>query len=560
VPLDPVYPRGSLMAMIDNSQLAVLLTQPSLLQSLNRPDLQSLFLDDDNLYVSESSANLTSVTNPENLAYVIYTSGSTGKPKGVMVPHRGLVNYLSWAMREYAVADGCGAPVHSPIAFDLTITSLFTPLFAGQGIHLVPLQRDVEALAEVLKNGQDFSLLKLTPSHLQALSATLAPADVAGRSRALVIGGEALTMESLAWWRQHAPATRLINEYGPTETVVGCCFYEVRPEDSSSGATPIGRPIANTRLYVLDETLAPVKAGVTGELYIGGDGVARGYLNRPDLTAERFICDPFSNQPAARLYKTGDLVRQRPDGNLEFLGRLDDQVKVRGYRIELGEIELALAQHEKVRESAVIAFEDASGDKRLVAYVVSEGAQPLRIEELRTYLKDKVPDYMVPSAFVRLDALPVTVNGKVDRKAFPAPSRERPALERGFAAARTPAEKLLTRIWAEVLKLERVGINDNFFDLGGDSILGTQILARATKAGLRVTAKQLFQFQTVARWAEAININNEAKSTEVKLHRSLVVNDGSSPSSPPGTRLNQNDVNKVLAQINQTGGGTSHGN
>ncbi|MDX6614895.1 MAG: hypothetical protein QOD75_4081 [Blastocatellia bacterium] len=551
VPLDPAYPREQLAYMIADSGIAVLLTQQQLQQTLPRPNVTSLCLDDHNLLVDESSENPVQTSTPENLAYVIYTSGSTGKPKGVMIPHRGLVNYLSWAIKEYDVANGSGAPVHSSIAFDLSITSLFTPLLTGQSIQLVSPDGGVEDLIQVFAEAGNFSLLKLTPTHLQALGATLKPAELSDKTRALVIGGEALTMEALASWRRHAPGTRLINEYGPTETVVGCCVYEVGVEDASQGPTPIGRPIANTRLYVLDENLQTTAPGVTGELYIGGDCVARGYLHRPDLTAERFLCDPFSEEPGARIYKTGDLVRQRADGNLEFLGRLDHQVKIRGYRIELGEIELALVECEDVRECAVLAREDVSGERRLVAYVVADAGQTLRVNKLRSYLKAKLPDYMMPSAFVMLEALPVTLNGKLDRHALPRPDRERPDLELGFAPPRNPVEKTLAHIWADVLKLQHVGIDDNFFDLGGDSILGTQILARATKAGLRVTPKQLFQFQTIAGLAAAIT---------PRIDDQLITRRASSLLAEPhaGARragLSQDDINKVLAQIKRDGGG-----
>lgn len=563
VPLDAVYPQELIRFMIDDAQLSILLTQQDLVPTINRAGMKFLCLDQSrNRLARESSENPGREVTPENLAYVIYTSGSTGKPKGVMIPHRGLVNYLSWAIREYDVGTGCGAPVHTSIAFDLTVTSLFNPLLVGQTVHLLPEERGVDALAHCLANERNFSLVKITPTHLQTLSATLLPAEAPGKTRALVIGGEALTMESLAFWRQHAPATRLINEYGPTETVVGCCVYEVGPEDLSSGGTPIGRPIANTRLYVLDERLEPVAIGAPGELYVGGDGVARGYLNRPELTAERFIPDPFSEEPGARLYKTGDLVRYRADGNIEFLGRLDDQVKIRGYRVELGEIEQALIQHHSLRECVAVAREDVPGDRRLVAYVVTTAGEPLRINKLRAFLQEKLPDYMVPSSFVVVDALPVTLNGKVDRKALPAPDRERPDLESSFTAARTPIEKTLAQIWADVLKLEHVGINDNFFDLGGDSILGTQILARATKAGLRMTPKQLFQYQTIAGLSRAMEPGAPAAgTTEMKLNRpDSAAEVRKVAASSHKTGLSQEDIDKVLAQINDASGGRPHVN
>ena len=296
----------------------------------------------------------------ENLAYVMYTSGSTGEPKGVMIPHRGLVNYLSWAIRAYAAADGSGAPVHTPLGFDLTITSLFSPLLVGRPVVVLPEEQGIDTLAATLRAGGDFNPVKITPAHLSLLSQRLPEEEAAGRARVMVIGGEALSWESLAFWQRHAPATRLINEYGPTETVVGCCVYEASRETGRSGAVPIGRPIANTRLYVLGRHGELVPVGVPGELYIGGDGVGRGYLNRPELTAARFVPDPFSGIAGARLYRTGDLVRYLPDGNLEFLGRIDHQVKIRGYRIELGEIEAVLGQHPGVRDIVVVAREEST--------------------------------------------------------------------------------------------------------------------------------------------------------------------------------------------------------
>src|SRR5438270_7681549 len=292
-----------------------------------------------------------------------------------MILHRGLVNYLSWCSSAYEAAVGTGSPVHSPLGFDLTVTSLFSPLLVGQRITLLAEEQGAEALATALRTAAHFSLVKLTPAHVQLLSQTLQPHEAAASARALVIGGEALLAEQLAFWRQHAPSTRLINEYGPTETVVGCCVYEVAPQDPASGAVPIGQPIANTQLYVLDTRLQLAPIGVVGELYIGGAGLARGYLKRPELTAERFVPHPWSAEPGARLYKTGDLARYRADGVLEFLGRLDHQVKVRGYRIELGEIEQALLEHPAVAECVVVAREDGLDNKKLVAYVVAASGE-----------------------------------------------------------------------------------------------------------------------------------------------------------------------------------------
>lgn len=504
VPMDPSYPSERLSFMLQDANVFVLLTQASLLDSLPSHNGPRLSLDSDwDIIAKEKTDNPRSRVTPGNLAYVIYTSGSTGQPKGVMIPHRGLVNYLSWCTEAYEVAKGCGAPVHSSISFDLTITSLFSPLMVGRTVFLVP--DGIDNLVEALLARDNYSLVKITPAHLRALAEMMPKDEVAGRVRALIIGGEALHMESLSFWRANAPATRLINEYGPTETVVGCSIYEVSANDATFGPVPIGHPVANTQLYVLDENLQPVEKGVSGELYVGGDGVGFGYLRRRELTDERFIPDPFSGNPRGRLYRTGDLARFNSEGVLEFLGRIDNQVKIKGFRIELDEVENILSQHNSVRECAVLAREDATGEKRLVAYVVCDETAVSDLEELRKFMKLKVPDYMVPSLFVQLESVPLTANGKIDRKALPAPERKANGCQQQSCTSKyTTVEQKLMKIWADVLKLEHVGLHDNFFDLGGDSILGTLILARAAQAGVKFSPRQLFQYQTIAELTNAI--------------------------------------------------------
>ncbi len=338
------------------------------------------------------------------------------------------------------------------------------------------------------------------------LGQQIMPGQAAGLSRSFVIGGENLLAETLELWRSAAPKTRLFNEYGPTETVVGCCVHEVTDADPHSGSVPIGRPIANTQLYILDEALKPLPPGTTGELYIGGVGVARGYLNRPELTAERFLTDPFSNAPGARLYKTGDLARYRADGTLEYLGRTDDQVKVRGYRIELGEIEATLAAHAKVQSCAVTAREDDPGHKQLVAYITSAGGDGASAEELRTFLKEELPDYMVPARFVFLDSLPLTINGKVDRKALPAPPARPAALANG-GMPRTETEKVIAAFWSELLHVDGIGIEDDFFDLGADSMTAVALVARLRDAfGCEPGLAVLFERPTIAGISELVDV------------------------------------------------------
>ena len=505
VPLDPAYPKERLAFMLSDSQVSVLLTQEKLLAGLPEQGAYAICLDTGWGVISqESEENLNSGVNPANLAYIIYTSGSTGKPKGTMIVHQGLVNYLSWCIKAYAVADGVGAPVHSSIGFDATITSLFSPLLVGQRVVFLPEKQEIEALSAVLCSQSNFSLVKITPAHLALLSELLPSKQAAGQTRALIIGGEALSKKSISFWQTHAPETRLVNEYGPTETVVGCCIYEVPTQTSLSGLVPIGRPIANTQLYILDQSLQPVPIGVAGELHIGGDGLARGYLNRTELTTQKFIPNPFSEDPAARLYKTGDLARYLPDGNIEFLGRIDNQVKIRGFRIELGEIEAVLRQNRAVQDAVVIDQEYDPGDKRLVAYVVPSQEQAPSTRELRRYLKQKLPDHMVPTAFVRLEALPLTPNDKVDRRALPMPDRIR-SVEETFAPPLTLFEEVLAGIWSEVLKLDSVGIHDNFFELGGHSLLAVHVLAQIEKTfGKNLPLSTLFQSPTIEQLANLL--------------------------------------------------------
>lgn len=503
VPMEPSYPKERLFFMLQDADIFVLLTQAHLLEKLPQHNGPRISLDTDwDIVAKERNDNPISRATPANLAYVIYTSGSTGQPKGVMIPHRGLVNYLNWACSAYEVAKGCGAPVHSSISFDLTITALFAPLMVGRSVFLVP--DGIENLVAALLARDNYSLVKITPAHLRAVAALMPEDEVAGRVRALIIGGEALTMESLSFWRTHAPSTRLINEYGPTETVVGCSIYEVAAYDVTFGPVPIGRPVANTRLYVLDEDLQPVEKGVTGELYIGGDGVGVGYLRRRGLTDERFIPDPFSGRTRDRLYRTGDLARFSVKGNLEYVGRIDSQVKIKGFRIELDEVEAVLNQYPGVRECAVLAREDATGERRLIAYVVGDAQKVTEPEDLKKFMQLKVPDYMIPSTFVGMKALPLTTNGKVDRKALPIPERKLNGSVQGAVAKYSMIQQTLMKTWCDVLKLDAVGLHDNFFDLGGDSILGTLILARANQAGVRISPRQLFEHQTIAELSAAV--------------------------------------------------------
>jgi amino acid adenylation domain-containing protein/non-ribosomal peptide synthase protein (TIGR01720 family) len=465
---------------------------------------------------------------PDTLAYVIFTSGSTGRPKGVMIPHRGAVNYLRYGAAAYMDADtaepgraaGAGAPVNTAMGFDATITSLFLPLVTGRAVHLLPETGEIEALAALLSGSRlsgsrlsgshDFSLVKLTPAHVEALNHLNPAAAYAGHARALIIGGEALTAAAVAPWLADAPATRLINEYGPTETVVGCAVHQVTAADLAGETMPIGRPIANTRLLVLDDDLRPLPHGAAGGLYIGGAGLARGYAGRPGLTAERFLPDPF--HPGARLYRTGDLARWREDGSLDYLGRLDDQVKIHGHRIEPGEIQAVLAAHPSVARAAVIARPGPAGALRLLAYAVPRSAEAADPAALLAHLSARLPHYMVPAQVMLLDDLPLTVNGKLDRRALPDPDRQ---AGQGVAAA-DPLEAALLDIWQGVLNRRDIGVTDDFFDLGGDSIMSLQVVARAARAGIRITARQIFDHPRIDRLARAARAA-EAAAAEAEM-------------------------------------------
>ncbi len=501
LPLDPRYPDARLQFLLEDADVGIVLTQEALHARLRplcvRRTLRSL---DSPAWNEYPGGDLRVSLSPQNLAYVIYTSGSTGKPKGAMISHDGVVNYVTDIARRFNVTEGAGAPINTPLSFDATVTSLLPPLLAGRPLTLLSEGREETAeLAAMLEQRAGYSLVKLTPAHLELLAELYPECAVDGSTRAFAIGGAALSARQLQLWRERAPGVRLVNHYGPTETVVGRATYEVSAATAKTGAIPIGRPISNTQLYVLDEQLEPAPIGVQGELFIAGEGLARGYLRRADLTAERFIANPFG-APGMRMYRTGDRVRYLADGNIEYLGREDRQVKVRGYRIELGEIESSLLSHPNVHKALVLVRQDAPGEPRLVAYVVGDRASAWNAAELRAHLQSLLPEHMLPSAYVRLDAFPLTINGKVDMRALPAPDAG--AIQRQeYVAPETELEKLLAGLWSNVLRLECVGVHDNFFELGGDSIQVIQIVARANAQGLRLGMKQFFACQTVAKLA-----------------------------------------------------------
>ena len=517
VPLDPSYPTERLSFMMQDSRIKILLTTSAdLAKTGSVTDVKVVRLDADWSYIGkEDRTNFDSAIRPQNLAYVIYTSGSTGKPKGVMVTHSGLANYLLWAAKEYGPEARHSALVHSSISFDLTITGLFTPLLLGGRVELLAEDAGIDGLLAALRGGESYGLVKITPAHLELLRYQNNPHQMAGKVGIFVIGGENLTAESLRFWREISPGTRLINEYGPTETVVGSSIYEVGADDPHVGSVPIGKPIDNTQLYVLDGEQRTLPAGIAGELYIGGAGVARGYLNLPELTEQRFLIDPFSEQPDARMYRTGDLVRRRESGIFEYLGRLDDQVKLRGYRIELGEVEAAIAEHPAIRQSAALVQTESSGHRRLVGYAVRRANHVVSRAQLREFLAQKLPDYMVPAAIVFLEALPLTSNGKINRGALPAPEKE---ISEGYQSITRPKDEIeskLATIFQKVLNVSTISTSTSFFDLEGDSLRMVQLLAEIEIAfGKYISMAALFDAPSVSALAQVLR-NGTSEPPEV---------------------------------------------
>ncbi|HEU4561307.1 MAG TPA: amino acid adenylation domain-containing protein, partial [Longimicrobium sp.] len=497
VPLDPEYPAERLVYMLQDSAPAVLLTQRSLSGQFDGSGVPIEVLDGDvSAWTAQPDSNPgRGALTPENLAYVIYTSGSTGQPKGVMNGHRGVINLLAWGERHWELTAGDAVLQRTSLSFDVSVRELFSPLVAGARLVLVRPggQREVDYLVEVIRR-REISTMVLTVSHMQAF---LDHPGLEGCSslRRIVLGGESIPVGMLAELQTRLPEARLYHEYGPTEATVTSTVRTCGAEGEAPGAS-IGGPISNTRVYLLDARGKPVPVGVAGELYVGGAGVARGYLGRPELTAERFVADSFGAEPGARLYRTGDLGRWLADGTIEFLGRVDTQVKVRGYRIELGEIEAVLRQAPGVTDCAVVARQDETGTPRLVAYVVGG----VEAGGLRDHLRRELPDYMVPAVYVPLERLPLTPSGKLDRKALPAP--EFASAEERYVAPRTPAEEVLAGIWAELLGRERVGVEESFFELGGHSLLATRVVSRVREVfGVELPLRALFEGPTVAELA-----------------------------------------------------------
>ena len=522
VPLDPAFPKDRLAFMLEDSRLKFLLTQKKLMGELPAHGGTTVFIEEEwNRIAQESMQDPPPNTRPENLAYILYTSGSTGKPKGVQVEHRSVVNFLTSMQREPGLTADDVLVAVTTLSFDIAGLELYLPLMVGARIVMVSrsVACDGEQLLATIKQS-GATVMQATPVTWRLLI----DAGWQNSELKVICGGEGLPRDLARQLVKRSPS--VWNLYGPTETTIWSSLYRV--EDEGNALVPIGRPIANTQMYILDSKLEPVPMGEMGELYIGGDGLARGYLNRPELTAEKFIAHPFA--AGKRLYRTGDLARYLGSGDIEFVGRIDQQVKIRGYRIELGEIEAVLEEQAGVRQAVVVAREGGGGEKRLVAYYVAEPGQEVSGRELRRALKEKLAEYMIPAGFVKLGALPLTANGKVDRKALPEPEWEQVEGGEGssYVEAEDELQRQLIKIWEGVLGRERIGIRDNFFELGGHSLLAVRVMNRVEQAcGKRVPVATLFQAPTVEQLAGLLRREGWAPSWS-----SLVTIQGSGTKPP----------------------------
>ncbi|ACC81529.1 hybrid non-ribosomal peptide synthetase/type I polyketide synthase [Nostoc punctiforme] len=558
VPLDPDYPQERLDYMFSDSQVSILLTAKKLVTQIPRHSAQLVYLDADwDVIATKSQQNLASEVKPENLAYVIYTSGSTGRPKGVMVPHRSLVNaYFGWE-QAYELRTKTSSHLQmANFSFDVFTGDLVRGLCSGAKLVLCPREwlLTPELLYKLMQE-EKVDCAEFVPAVIRNLIAYLEKTKQnLDFMRVLAVGSDSWYVKEYEEFQRFCGLeTRLINSYGVSEATIDSCYFEsTNVKLPVEALVPIGKPFPNVQIYILDSDLQPVPIGVLGELYIGGAGLAHGYLNRPDLTQERFIANPLSNEPTSRLYKTGDLARFLADGNIEFLGRIDNQVKIRGFRIELAEIEAVLRQYPTVSQTVAMAREDIPGDKRLIAYVVGNQESVPVISDLRRFLKEKLPEYMIPAAFMVLQTIPLTPNGKVNYRELPAPEISRAGLEASFIAPRNPIEEILAQIWVDVLGVKQVGIHDNFFELGGHSLIATQLISRIrTALKVELPLRSLFEASTVADLAERIALQQDAPHLNAPSLQS-VVRDGQLSLSFAQQRLwflNQLEPNSALYNI-----------
>ncbi|MFM0523279.1 amino acid adenylation domain-containing protein, partial [Caballeronia jiangsuensis] len=535
VPLDPAYPGERLSHILTDATPRLLLADAAGREALG--DIGSLTVLDPDASLDGSLSQDDPQTDvaSHHLAYVIYTSGSTGKPKGVAIEHRNAVNFLTWSHEAFTPEELSQTLFATSLNFDLSIYECFAPLTTGGTVHLV------DNVLALMRRPQEVSLINTVPS---AITSLLDAGASLASVRTINLAGEPLKLALMKRIFAETGIERLCNLYGPSETTTYSTWIQMHKGERLTET--IGKPIANTQIYLLDAQRRPVPLGTVGELYIGGAGVARGYLNRPELTAERFLDDPFV--PGARMYRTGDLARYRADGNIEFLGRNDHQVKIRGFRIELGEIEAHLTDHPAVREAVVIARarHEESQDQQLVAYVTL--TSDIDVSALREYLASHLPDYMVPSAFVVLDALPLTPNGKLDRRALPDPQADAFAL-RPFEAPQGATETALADLWAELLGLERVGRQDNFFALGGHSLLAVTLIERMRRVGLHASVRDLFA--TPVLCALAASLEHGAVTAEIVVPPNAITRDCTALTPPmlPLIALTQTDIDRIVAQV-----------
>ncbi|MGZ4113274.1 MAG: amino acid adenylation domain-containing protein, partial [Tumebacillaceae bacterium] len=509
VSLDPNYPEDRLAFMLEDTQVPVLITQSSLADRFTEQNATVLCLDTEwDTIATQSTAQVDAAVTPAHLSYILYTSGSTGKPKGVMMMHSVAVNMLLWQLETTVLKHGARTMQFASLNFDVSFQEIFTTLASGGNLMIVEedVRRDPVRLLRFLDEEAVERIFLPFVAFQQLAEVAGSSTTVPSALREIITAGEQLQVSrQIIKWLSQTPDVVVHNQYGPSESHVVTALTLSGSPKKWPTLPPIGHPISNVQIYLLDSRMQPVPIGVPGEMYIGGPVLARGYLNRPDLTNERFLHDPFVGTFDAKMYKTGDMARYLPDGTIEFLGRADHQVKIRGYRVELGEIETVLTQHSVVREAAVIAREDVPGDKRLVAYLVVDKQTMPESSQLRKFLLAHLPEYMVPSAFMYLDALPLTPSGKLDRRALPEPERDREELKRTYVAPRTPVEETLALIWADILRLEQVGIMDNFFELGGHSLLATQVVSRIKGAfDVELPLRKLFEAPTVSDLAIAV--------------------------------------------------------
>ena len=533
LPLDPGFPPERVSFMVADAKAVCIIVNAETAYRMTSAGAPVLSLDSLRSRVSwKETAAPPAPVDPENLAYVMYTSGSTGRPKGVMVTHRALANYLLWCVEAYRMTEGKGVLFHSSPAYDFSLTTFLAPLAAGQKIICSPSSPAGPAPEFLAKTGQGLTLMKFTPTHAQALGRIMDKEWFARATQTLVLGGEELRAPQIARWLDLAPATALFNEYGPTEAAVGCCVRRVEPGTKNGEAIPVGRPISNARMYILDRHFRPAPVGVPGEIFIGGACLARGYLGRPDLTAASFFPDPFAEGPGERLYRTGDLGRRLSNGDIEYLGRGDGQVKIRGFRVEPGEVESALSLCPGIRQAAVGIDSEFPGRKSLAAYIVLDESEPHGRTDpatvIREHLRRRLPDYMIPMSFVFLDRLPLLENGKIDRRALRPPSDRRRQTKKPRGAPRTADEKNIARIFETALGIQNIGLDENFFDLGGHSLLAVQAAADLGKSfpEAKIDLLAFFAHPTVESLAGLIGDKkrgSENKTAETSPRPTLVV-------------------------------------